>query len=389
MTSETSAEPTHTDQPVRVAFCGGGSGGHLTPALAIAEELCQRDHQTQLQFFVSARPVDQRVLTAGTPPVSQEQIFVQPLMRSSPGVRFAARLTQSFFLCRRRFQQQRPDVVVGTGGFASLPGVLAAWWRGIPVVLLELNRIPGRATRTLARFCQVLLTGWPLAEAVTQLLPCPIRQVGVPVSPSFFEAISHEGGTTQTRPSVMRVLVVGGSQGARRLNELVQKMLLHWDAEVFLDVLHQTGVDDSHSRPAPTAPTLPDRVSLTTVTFLTDMCVQLASADLVICRCGAVTLAELAAAATPAILVPLPTAADEHQRYNAEYLVQRHAAVLVDERAPDAATLLRAAVQKLLTSDTARDELSDNLGRLAQPLAARQAADAILNVAQSEKGSRG
>ena len=385
MRSESSAEPTHPHQPVRVAFCGGGSGGHLTPALAIAEELCQRDHQTQVRCFVSARQVDQRVLTAAAHSVSPEQIVAQPLTRSSPRGRFAVRLVQSFFLCRRHFRRDGPDVVVGTGGFASLPGVLAAWWLGIPVVLLELNRLPGRATRRLARFCQILLTGWPLSAAALQTLPCPIRQVGVPLSASFPAALCAAKKSNAARVSALRLLIVGGSQGARRLNELAQDMLRQWDVDIPLHVVHQTGVDDRHSHSTQTDPGLTDRISLTTTGFLTDMPTELAAADLVICRCGAVTLAELAAAGKATILVPMSAAADEHQRHNAEYLLQHRAAVLIDERAPDAADALSDAVQRLLTSDSARGELSDNLRRLAAPSAARHAADAILELVHSER----
>lgn len=387
MRSETSAQPDCADgQPLRIAFCGGGSGGHLTPALAIAEELCQRDQLVQFQFCVSGRQVDQRVLNARSQAVSDAQIVVQPLARPSPRVKFAVRLTRSFFLCRRRFRQARPDVVVGTGGFASLPGVLAARWLGIPIVLLELNRLPGRATRRLARFCEILLTGWPLPAAATLSLPCPIRQVGVPLSASFPAALNAAKLSTDTRASALRVLILGGSQGASRLNELAQNMLRQWDVDLPLQVVHQMGVNDRHSRSTQALPGLPDCISLTTTAFLTDMPVELAAADLVICRCGAVTLAELAAAGTAAILVPMSAAADDHQRHNAEYLVQHQAAVLIDERAPDAAAALSAAVQRLLTSAAARDELSARLGGLAVPSAARHAAEGILNVAHSEKG---
>lgn len=393
MTSDASAPARQpVGRPLHAAFCGGGSGGHLTPGLAVAAALRQKDHRTRLQFCVSEREVDQRVLNAHSHLCSAAEMVVQPLRRSSPRAAFAVRLARAFVLCRRQFQSTEVDVVVGTGGFASLPGVLAAWWLGIPVVLLELNRIPGRATRRLARFCRVLLTGWPLTAAATRSLRCRVEPVGVPIAPRFSEAAGRPGPTPP--PGSFRVLVLGGSQGASRLNELVVSMLQQWPADVRLEVLHQTGVHNgehpSACDPSPVENThaASGHLEYSRVAFLDDVPAALLATDLVICRCGAVTLAEVASAGRVAILVPMMSAADDHQSYNAAYLAEQRAALVIDERREDADAVLTEMMRRLVHSADERDELGGNLRQLAQPAAAERAAQTIIHVAYSGEKQR-
>lgn len=388
----TSDQESSTACGLLVAFCGGGSGGHIAPAVALSAALRQRT-SVDLQFFISNRAVDQRMLAAAGDDL-QAAVIVQPLQRSTPRISYLAAVIQSFLLCRRHWRRSPPQVVVGTGGFASLPGVLAARWLRIPVVLLELNRVPGQATRRLSRFATLLLTGGPLPPTFSPA--CRVCPVGVPLAPEWWQQlrsavsrrpVSRRGGNRA------QLLVLGGSQGARRLNQLLRTALTQLPADYEVHVVHQTGGEPDSDADQPDAVAsvtedgaLPPHVRYSPIPFLEDIPQRLADADIVICRCGAMTLAEVAAAARPAILVPLSSSADDHQRHNAVCLATAGSADIIDERAADAAQALQAAVIRLLSSDELRDQMASAHRQRVDPQSAAHAVEQILAVAGAPSG---
>ncbi|MFM7056617.1 MAG: UDP-N-acetylglucosamine--N-acetylmuramyl-(pentapeptide) pyrophosphoryl-undecaprenol N-acetylglucosamine transferase [Planctomycetota bacterium] len=349
-----------------IVFCGGGSGGHLSPAIAIMQQLQRLLPDFTAVVFCSDRPVDRRMLELAASRIPE--LAWHPLV-SIPRGPFPKRQLQGLFeILRvrqwliRRFRQQQPAVVVGLGAFASIPGILAARRLAIPTVLLEANTIPGRATRQLASLADCLFTGLPLADSMQAKLRIRMEHSGVPVR-SEVAGIAREslppGGSRRT------LLVIGGSQGAANLNSLVQQAfgdgcLLPGDWRI----LHQTGVAD---RAALTDFYLKSRLPADVVEFLPDLPRLLREAGLAVSRAGAVSLAELACAGVPSILIPLSTAADGHQRGNAEYLASTGAAVVVDETAGTAAGAMQLGRQIR--------EISHSESRLTQmAIAARDAA---------------
>lgn len=356
-------------QPLKhVAFAGGGSGGHLFPAIAIAESLLQRNADTQLTFLTSRRPIDQRVIQASGLPLDQVNQIPLPLASSTNKIAYRLQVAKAFLQCRSGYRKHRPDVVIGLGGFASVPGVLAAAWLKIPVVLLETNAIPGAANRFLSRYAQTTFAGWPLNDDCHHTWKSKIHHVGVPVRQQFSRGVRDQS-------SVPQLLVLGGSQGAVRVNELVvnavqscRDVLQGWK------VIHQTGA--SHAASVTSAHQRMGS-SFEVTEFIDNMPQVLSQSDIVISRSGAVTLAEIAAAGCASILIPLSHSADAHQQANAQIFSAAGASLQLDERSPYAVQGLAHAITELVTSTQTRTKQSESARSLASSDAAEQIIDRL------------
>lgn len=374
-----------TASALRVALVGGGSGGHLFPAVAIVQALQRTAPDSRFLFLTSQRPVDRLVLaSAGWPDAS---VQVEPYTTTLGSASWTARLRQipaafkALRSARESLRDFRPDVVVGLGAFASVPGVVAASRLQIPLVLLEQNVIPGRATRALATRAQVVLTGLPVDSRYTLRTgrKGKVIETGVPLRDSF--QAQSPCSSTGAEP---RLLVLGGSQGARRLNQLVLAALGE-DAELLGDwrIIHQTG--DADSRTVVREYARLGR-SADVHAFLNDLPEQLAAADLVVSRSGAGLLHELACVGRPAILIPMNRSAGGHQMANARLFERSKAAVVIAETDPAAAGLLRAHLQELGSQPETRRRLSSAIQTFARRDAAQRAAEWVRHCAQPAVG---
>lgn len=341
MVSANTANPANRDGMKwsnHVAFCGGGSGGHLFPGLAIAEELLLRHPSTQLTFLTSARDVDQRVLDSASLPEGAANRISLPLITSTGRIRYAIAVFRAFLQCRKEFAQSRPDAVVGLGGFASVPGVLAAARLKIPIVLLEVNAVPGAANRFLSRFAKITFGGWPVDAQQLNKWKSPFQQVGVPLRRSIRDSCRK----TSPKPTL---LILGGSQGASQVNTMVAEAISKSCGQLAdWKIIHQTGPRDA----AAISTQYSDHgVSVDVVTFIDDMAQALASAHVVISRCGAVSLAEIAASGCSSVLIPLSSSADGHQLKNAECFSVAGRGLIVDEDSPESVAELTRALNVL------------------------------------------
>ena len=360
-----------------VLFAGGGTGGHLMPALAIAEAMVRLEPGIEPFFVGAERGVEARVLPARRwrhVLLPLEPIYRRQWWRNA-GLPFSA--WRSLRGLGRVLAEHVPALAVGTGGYVSGLSIWAAARRGIPVVLQEQNAIPGFATRRLAHRARQIHLGFP--EARQHLRPGPDTQVldsGNPIVPPPTEredrgvAKEHYGFQAH-RPLVV---VVGGSQGSLALNRAVAAAIGegHWPSDVQL--LWQTG-QGSHAQFERF--TRPGLVRLEA--FLDPMGEAYAAADLVVCRSGAMTLAELAAWGLPAVLVPLPTAAANHQLSNARALASAGAAVLLEQHDLTGRSLA-SGVAGLLASPARMADLSRAVSARARPGAAEQIAGAALHL---------
>lgn len=367
---------TANGRALNVVIAGGGTGGHLYPGIAVAREL-QRLTGAQVTFAGTAAGIEARVVP--------REGFELDVIRSAglKGKSIAALLrgvllvpagvADAFALLKRR----APRVVIGVGGYSSGPVVLAAVLRGIPTLVMEQNAIPGFTNRTLARLVGAAAVTWP---ETARYFGGKAFVSGNPVRAEFLQTVEgtnataeHDGGTPPAR-----VLIFGGSQGAHAINvamvaaapELVRR-------RPGLQIVHQTGaadrdmVDQGYRRAGIEARVEP---------FLYAMDREMTAADLVICRAGATTLAELAAAGKPAVLVPLPTAADDHQRRNAEATARAGAAVALEQRALTGDSLA-AEILRLLDDPGLRARMSAAALALAKPDAARVIAERVIEMA--------
>jgi UDP-N-acetylglucosamine--N-acetylmuramyl-(pentapeptide) pyrophosphoryl-undecaprenol N-acetylglucosamine transferase len=360
---------------LNVVIAGGGTGGHLYPGIAVARELLARRPATTVTFAGTARGIEARVVP--------REGFTLDVIRSS-GVkgksvfdraRGAALVPISLVDGWRIVSARRPSLVIGVGGYSSGPVVMAAALRGVPTMLLEQNAVPGLTNRLLIRVVQAAAVTFDSTQA---LFGAKAFVSGNPVRPEFFATSgSHQESALDDQTSVTRVLVFGGSQGAHAINVAMVEAAPQLAAGgTRLRLVHQTGERDVEMvRTAYRQAGLQADVE----PFLFDMGRQLGEADVVVCRAGATTLAEITAAGKASVLIPLPTATDDHQRKNAEALVVAGAAELLLQGGLTG-DVLAARVLALAGDRIRRERMSAAARTLARPDAARVIVDRALEL---------
>ena len=333
-----------------ILFAGGGTGGHLMPALALAEAMVRQDPSVEPFFIGSERGVEAGVLPRR--PWRHVLLPLEPLRRKEwwKNLRLPWTLYHSLRDIRAVLRLENPALVVGTGGYVAGPVVWAAANRGVPAVIQEQNAHPGLATRRLAGRARQVHLGFPEARAL--LKPGPLTEVfdtGNPIKapdlpPEEREACKARLGFEPGRPLV---LVTGGSQGALGINRAVEGALASGVWPSGAQLLWQTG-ETTYAGFHPLA--VPGTVVVER--FLDPIEPAYRAADVIVCRAGAMTLAEVAAWGLPAVLIPLPTSAAGHQHANAQAHVAAGAAVLMEQR--DASGSALASVLSGLLKDSAR-----------------------------------
>ncbi|HZY61740.1 MAG TPA: undecaprenyldiphospho-muramoylpentapeptide beta-N-acetylglucosaminyltransferase [Edaphobacter sp.] len=355
---------------LRILIAGGGTGGHVIPALAIARQL--RDAAgAEVLFLGTARGLETRLVPEAGFPL--ELIHVGQLKNVSIATRLRTLLDLPLGIgrCVGLLRKFRPDVVIGVGGYASGPGMMAALLLRMPTLAFEPNAVPGLANRLVGKAVSAAAVNFEETRRYFR----NARVTGTPVRPEFFAIGERPFGTNK------RLLVFGASQGARIFNELVPRIMDRLLAAVpTLEVVHQTGArhGDATLEIYRQLGIEMDRVRVTP--YLDDMAAQFEAADLILCRSGASTIAELAAAGRPALLVPFPLAADDHQRKNADAFVAAGAAEMLLERDLTEEKLL-ATLLRLLQEDTLRREMGDRARPLAHPDAVQVIGEMVLRLA--------
>ena len=352
----------HRDGPVMIL--AGGTGGHIFPGLSVAAALQARG------VAVSWLGADGGMETRLVPQhgIAIDTIAVKGLRGKGVATLLAApwRVLAAVRAAMRVIAMRAPRAVVSFGGYAAGPGGIAARLRGVPLVVHEQNRAPGMTNRVLARVARCVLTGFPQTFAGIDA-----DTVGNPVRTEI-ATLPPPAQRFALRNGALRLLVLGGSQGARALNLAVPHALASLNGQV--QVRHQCGEklrEEAEQAYAQAG------IAATVEPFIADMAAAYAGADLVVCRAGALTLAELCAAGVGSILVPFPRAVDDHQTRNAEYLVEHGAALLL--RQGDAlAEELHAALATLAADPATRLRMAEAARALAMPDSAERVADAVL-----------
>ncbi|MFA7004099.1 MAG: UDP-N-acetylmuramate--L-alanine ligase [Verrucomicrobiia bacterium] len=359
---------------MNVAIACGGSGGHLFPGVAVAETLRLRGHRVML--LVSGKEIDRQAAatTTGFEVRTIPAIAMPPLL-SLRLLTFAVRFFQSAHQCSRLFDEFKPAVVLGTGGFTSVPAALAAWQRRVPFVTHESNAIPGRATRLLARFAAAVAVG--MEECAAYFPSRRVVNTGTPVRGALRRLPAGEArwqlGLDEQRRTV---LIAGGSQGARGLNSLVIEALpglRHLGRQV--QFIHLTGeADFERVRAAYEANSLKAVVR----PFLKEMELAYSASVLAVSRSGAAALSELAWFGLPSVLVPFPVAADNHQFFNADSAAKRGGARVMTETATTGA-MLAATIDELLRG-AERRTMAEKMAELRRADAASALASLLAEV---------
>jgi len=360
----------------RVVIAGGGTGGHLYPGIAVAREWLARFPDAVISFAGTSRGIEARVIP--------REGFALDFIRSGglKGKSLIDRARGAWLVplgladAWQLISARRPDLVLGVGGYSSGPVVLVAALRGIPTMLLEQNAVPGLTNRLLAR----VVRRAAVTFASTARFFGPKAFVsGNPVRPEFL-SVEGRRPAPGDAPAPAHVLVFGGSQGAHAINVAMVEAAAQLAASgARLRFVHQTGERDVEMVRAGYVTT---GIDAEVVPFLYNMGEQLERADLVVCRAGATTLAEITAAGKPAILIPLPTAADDHQRKNAEALAAAGGAEVLLQ--PDATGATLAERILALAADPDRRQRMGSAGRaLARPDAAKVIVDRALELIET------
>lgn len=348
---------------LRVLIVGGGTGGHIIPALAVARELVAC-HSAEILFVGTERGMEIRLVPEAG--FRLRLIDVGPLKNVSllTRLRTAIDLPRSIFACRSLMREFKPRVVFGVGGYASGPGMAAALQMKVPTLAFEPNAMPGLANRLVGKRVQAAAVNFPAAARWFR----NAEVTGIPVRPEFFTIAPPP-------PGPPHLLVFGGSQGARLFNQTLPKIVSALLAAVpGLTVLHQSGARHAESTQAAYAASAADSSRWRVEPFLNDMPARFAQAHLVMSRSGASTVAELAAAAKPALLIPFAAAADDHQKRNAESMVNAGAAAMLDERDLEVPGKLLDALTHLLNSPETLAAMSSAARTQAHPAAAERIA---------------
>lgn len=347
-----------------VMILAGGTGGHIFPGLAVAAAL--RARGVPVSWLGADGGMETRLVPQHG--IAIDTIAVKGLRGKGAMALLGApvRVLRAIRAASRVMRARQPLAVISFGGYAAGPGGIAAKLHGVPLIVHEQNRAPGMTNRVLARFARRVLTGFPqtFRGIDEDVVGNPVRDAiaALPMPAQRFAA----------RNGALRLLVLGGSQGARALNDALPRALATLNGSV--EVRHQCG--EKLRGDAERAYAMAG-VAATVEPFIADMAAAYANADLVVCRAGALTLAELCAAGVGSVLVPFPQAVDDHQTRNAEYLVERGAALLLPQ-GERLAEELRATLAALAADPPRRLAMAEAARALARPDAAERVADAVL-----------
>jgi UDP-N-acetylglucosamine--N-acetylmuramyl-(pentapeptide) pyrophosphoryl-undecaprenol N-acetylglucosamine transferase len=362
----------------RFAVAGGGTGGHVVLALALAERLVARGHAVLM--IGSPQGLENRLV-----PEAGFELAVLPagqIMGRGIGARFrgALAIARGALAARVLLRRRRIELVISVGGYASVPAVLAAATLRIPIALVEPNAQPGRANRLAARLARRIFVQFE--EAARALAPGRAdraRVLGIPLREALIRAF-HDAPPRRTPRAPLRLLVFGGSQGARQLNDAMIALAPRLDPARF-EIVHQTGEGD---RARVTDAYAATRLRAEVMAFEPQMPRRYREADLALCRSGAMTVAELAMAGLPALLVPYPFAADDHQSANARALVAAGAARLLPPKTLTPDDVLRS-LDELSAQPERLREMGLAAAKLARPDAAERIVDACVALLRGEE----
>ncbi|MGE3467094.1 MAG: undecaprenyldiphospho-muramoylpentapeptide beta-N-acetylglucosaminyltransferase [Pyrinomonadaceae bacterium] len=351
---------------MKVLIAAGGTGGHIYPGIAVAKELMSRDDSSEVLFVGTARGLETKIVRDSGFQLSLINSVALKNVGLVGKIRGLSVLPRSFIEARKIIRQFRPHVVVGAGGYVSGPVLMMAAIMGVPTLVMDSNALPGFTNRQLARFID------KAALTFEESLPFFGKKgvvTGNPVRPEFFEIAAKE------RSERFHILIFGGSQGARAINNAMVDALpelVKYEGQ--LTMTHQTGEADYDRIKAAYGGSR--FVSSDIRPFISDMVTEFAKADLIICRAGATTCAERAAAGKASIMIPLPTAADDHQRKNAEALQNAGAARMILQKDLTGESLA-AEISNLIETPSAITEMEKASRLLARPDAAKATADII------------
>ncbi len=353
----------------RLLIAGGGTGGHLFPGVALAEELRARHPDAELLFVGTERGIESRLLPTLGWPLQTIQVSGLKTVGLLGAIRGALRIPGALLQSRRVIKSFAPDVVIGVGGYASGPVVMAARLMGLPTAILEQNSIPGLTNRILSRFARRIFLSFAHSQSFFKAKKCEL--VGNPIRAQILAHL--KAGEQKATPG--RLFIFGGSQGAVAVNTMCWQAAAILKAQgVEFSIVHQTG---EAGLEATQKGYQEAGVEADCRAFISDMASEYSAADIIISRSGATTIAELGIVGVPAILIPYPHAANNHQELNAKEMVDKGAALMLRQSESDEGRALAALIADLLGDRPRRDRMAVAMREIGRPDAASRCVDWI------------
>jgi UDP-N-acetylglucosamine--N-acetylmuramyl-(pentapeptide) pyrophosphoryl-undecaprenol N-acetylglucosamine transferase len=359
---------------MKLIIAGGGTGGHLFPGIAVAEEFLSRDRDNEVLFVGTERGIEARAVPAAG---YRLELISAAGIRGKRGlsqIKGIAMMIYGYAQSRKILKAFCPDLVLGVGGYASLPMVLAARGMQIPRYIHEQNAIPGQTNRLLAKFAErVFIT---LEESARYFPKNSNLLTGNPLRRQILDSLGASGkgqaASSGSNHPCFNLLVFGGSQGAHAINmAMVEALPFLKERQLNLEIVHQTGESDCESV---TAGYKSAGVEARVTPFISDMASEYARADLIICRAGATTIAEVTACGKTCLFIPFPHAVDDHQRKNAEALLKKDACFMMLEQ-----ELSGTSLAESINTLASKPELVQSTGELAFSMARLDAARIIVD----------
>lgn len=369
---------------MKLIIAAGGTGGHIFPGLAVREEFLARSQDNHALFVGAMGGMEEDLLY-------EERVEARFIrsgkfagMNLYEKINGLASALIGVFQAVGVIRQYAPDFVLGTGGYASVPMVVAAWLMRVPAAVQEQNSYPGLSNRVLARISNRVFLSFQSAEKYFKgVSPGKFMVCGNPIRKKILEQLQAPAGAPETNGKKrFQIFIVGGSQGAQKLNRLMQESVgFLAPIKDRIKIVHMSGSADQYDLIIAYSKA---GIKAKVTRFVEDMGGELREADLVISRAGAGAVFELAAAGKPSVLIPFPFAADDHQRVNAEYLSEHGAALLVSEDSLNAEQLAKVIIDFYRRPEKLK-EMSNKAGSLAKPDAAKAIVDEIIRVSGAGK----
>ncbi len=356
-------------------IAAGGTGGHIYPGVALAEALLELNKEAKVYFIGTPHGLENKIVTAKGYPILHIQIGrLNKNVSRKERIKTFLQLPLSFLRSIQLLIKYKPAAVIGVGGHASGPMVLMASLMRVPSIIWEPNAMPGMANRMLARFVDLACVVFD--EAKHHMKATRFLEVGLPLR-SEIEILFNK--KQESHSSNFRILVFGGSQGARGINKMTSDFILnHPEWLKGVEWLHQTGASEYDAIKEKYGSTL-ENSNLKVVPYIDDMARTYQWADIVICRSGTGTLAELAATGKPSVLIPFPFASDNHQQKNAEAFVRENAAIMILQK-DLTQERFEETLTRLKSDQNLRESLAENSRKLFKPRAAHRMAEEIITI---------
>ncbi len=359
-----------------IFIAGGGTGGHVMPALAVARQLVGDNADLTVEFVGTAAGMEATLVPEAG--FKLHNLPVRPLKRVGlkNTIKALFALPKALFASLKLIKEKRPIAVIGVGGYAAGPIVLAAWLKGVPTAIMEQNSFPGLTNRILSKLVREIYTGMPTQRFPVKKVRClgnPVRSEIIAAREKIYEEPKEE----------FNLLVAGGSQGAHAINELLADAAPALKEIKGLKIVHQAGKSDVETLQAAYSAA---GIAAEVFAFDTRMAERYAGAHLIIARAGAMTISEIAAIGRPAILIPFPYASDNHQFFNAKYLANYGAAIIMEQKVTTPA-LLSQKVSDLAAHPAALKDMAQKARELGKVNAAAQIAAALITLSGRQSGT--